>query len=177
MTLHGRSAPLRRILLTVAGVGVALFVAGDILGIRVNLSPSLPRGLYVVTGDPAAKLVEFCPAEPFASLAAERGYRPKGSCPDGAAPLLKPVAAVSGDEVEVTADGLAVNGVPIPNTRPHRADSKHRPLRAWPNGSYLVAPGMVWVASSYNPRSFDSRYFGPVAVRSIRERLRPLLTE
>jgi type IV secretory pathway protease TraF len=34
----------------------------------------------------------------------------------------------------------------------------------------------VWVASSYNGRSFDSRYFGPVDAVTIRNHVRPLLT-
>jgi type IV secretory pathway protease TraF len=33
------------------------------------------------------------------------------------------------------------------------------------------------VISSFNARSFDSRYFGPVPIASIRCHLRPLLTE
>ena len=55
-------------------------------GVRFNTSPSLPVGLYVTTTDRNANLVEFCPAEPFASLAIARGYRDRGTCRDGAAP-------------------------------------------------------------------------------------------
>jgi type IV secretory pathway protease TraF len=51
-------------------------------GIRINYSPSLPVGLYLVTADPDAHLIEFCPTGPFAQLAITRGYRGVGSCPD-----------------------------------------------------------------------------------------------
>jgi conjugative transfer signal peptidase TraF len=165
-----------RIALVVVGVSVAAFQLCDFLGLRFNTSPSLPVGLYVVTADTNANLVEFCPAEPFASLAIVRGYREPGACHDGAAPLLKPVIARSGDMVELSARGMSVNGVLLPNTAPLSKDTKGRPLEAWPFGSYLVAPETVWVASSYHPRSFDSRYFGPVSTAAIRERLKPLLT-
>ena len=38
----------------------------------------------------------------------------------------------------------------------------------------IVAKGEVWVISSYNPLSFDSRYFGPVPVSKIEGLARPL---
>jgi conjugative transfer signal peptidase TraF len=159
--------------LAIAGISVA-FQLGDI---RVNASSSLPIGLYRVTFDKSAKLVEFCPAEPFASLSAGRGYRGKGTCPDGAEPLMKPTVAVAGDTVEVSSQGVAVNGKLLPNSATRPFDTKNRPLKHWPFGYYPVAPGTIWVISSFNARSFDSRYFGPVAIASIRCSLRPLLTE
>ena len=64
----------------------------------------------------------------------------------------------------------------LPNTAPLSKDTKGRPLEAWPFGRYVVAPGTVWVASSYHPRSFDSRYFGPISTAAIRHRLKPFLT-
>lgn len=147
------------------------------LGIRINASPSLPLGLYIVTSDPKASLVEFCPAEPYASFAAARGYRTKGSCPDGATPLMKPVVARAGDQVRVTARGLFINGKLLPNTAPRGTDTMGRPMPSWPVGSYRVMPGTVWVASSHHPKSFDSRYFGPIPVSLISAHLSPFLTE
>jgi type IV secretory pathway protease TraF len=70
-----------------------------------------------------------------------------------------------------------VNGVLVRNTAPRWLDTFGRTMTPWPFGAYNVAPGTVWVASSYNAKSFDSRYFGPVAVSSIRAHLRPLLVE
>ena len=124
----------------------------------------------------AAQLVEFCPAEPYAHLAIARGYRDAGVCADGAAPLLKPVIAQPGDVVEVLPAGLSVNGRRLPNTAPIEADTKGRTLAAWPAGKYEVRPGTIWVASSYNRRSFDSRYFGPIALAAVRDRVKPLIT-
>jgi conjugative transfer signal peptidase TraF len=154
-----------------------LYVGFEAGGIRVNASSSLPIGLYIKTSARKANLVEFCPPEPFASFSKGRGYRPGGSCPDAAAPLMKPVVAAEGDTVEVSARGVAVNGRLLPNSAPRTADSQNRPLRHWPFGKYRVAAGTVWVVSSFNQRSFDSRYFGPIPRVCIRSRLRPLLTE
>lgn len=155
---------------------LALFVIPGRLGIRWNASPSLPIGIYIESSERSA-LVEFCPAEPAGSFAAARGYRDAGSCPDGATPLMKPVVARFGDTVEFSEDGVAVNRRLLPNTAPRNADTQGRPLRHFPFGRYVVEPGTVWVASTYNPRSFDSRYFGPIPESLIRAHLRPLVTQ
>jgi conjugative transfer signal peptidase TraF len=184
MTMNGLLSKLRDVLLApefwpgvmVPCVLMVLFPVWSFLGLRVNTSPSLPVGLYITTTAASADLVEFCPAEPFASLSIARGYRESGACGDGGAPLLKPVVATAGDTVELSERGISVNGVFLRNTAPLSKDTKGRPLPAWPFGRYVVAPGTVWVASSYHPRSFDSRYFGPVLITAIRDRLRPFLT-
>ena len=159
------------------GAGVlttACLIAGA-TGIRINTSSSLPLGLYVRTSDVSADLVEFCPAEPFAGVSRQRGYRMRGfACPDGAVPLLKPVVARAGDLVEVSAAGLAVNGTLLPNTAALKRDAARRPLSAWPTGQYIVQPGTIWVASTYGRGSYDSRYIGPVKESDIRGRLKAL---
>src|SRR4051794_24193015 len=120
---------------------VIVILAGvfHLTGIRVNASASLPIGLYRTTSDPSANLVEFCPAEPFASLSATRGYRGTGNCRDGAEPLMKPIVAVAGDEVEISAQGVAVNCGLLPNSAPRSTDTKGRPLAHWPFGKYRVS--------------------------------------
>jgi conjugative transfer signal peptidase TraF len=167
--------PLRRAVLIALSVLAAAFAIGRMFGLRINTSTSLPVGLYRAVADKDARLVEFCPAEPFAALAAVRGYRERGACPDRAAPLLKPVVAEIGDIVDFSVRGISVNGTLLPNTAPLATDTKGRALRAWTFGHYVVAPGTVWVASTYQARSFDSRYFGPVSLADVRARLTPVL--
>lgn len=171
-----RRRKLVRSFVIAAGLVFGMFQLFGRLGIRISTSPSLPVGIYIATRDPDAKLVEFCPAEPFAALALERGYRDTGVCPDGGTPLLKPVVAQAGDIVELSKNGIQVNGNLVSNTAPLRSDSKGRLLESWPFGLYPVAPGFMWVASSHHAMSFDSRYFGPVPARAIRQRMRPFLT-
>ena len=158
------------------GTLTSVLIIPAVAGVRLNHSPSLPVGLYMVTSDRRADLVEFCPTEPYASLAIQRGYRGEGSCPDRGAPLMKPVAAHPGDFVEISSHGFVVNGKALPNSAPLNVDTNGRSLQHWPFGKYRVETGTVWVISSYNRRSFDSRYFGPVPTISIRGRVRPLLT-
>ena len=164
-----------RAMLIAVGAFAGLFLACAAAGVRFNTTESLPLGIYVTTvGE--TNLVEFCPPEPFASMALRRGYRTRGNCPDGGMPLLKPVVAVAGDLVSFSTLGIAVNGHLLENTAALGADSYGRALPQRRGGIYDVAPGTVWVASSYSLRSFDSRYFGPIPLAAIREHVRPLLT-
>src|SRR5215469_7437866 len=57
-------------------------IAGWILGIRFNLTPSLPRGLYIIGDRANANLVEFCPDGAAAVISLSRHYRAAGACPD-----------------------------------------------------------------------------------------------
>jgi conjugative transfer signal peptidase TraF len=175
-TRPGQSALLKAA--TAAAIVIATtYVGFQAGGVRVNASSSLPIGLYIKTSARRANLVEFCPPEPFASFSKGRGYRMSGNCPDAAEPLMKPVVAAEGDVVEVSASGVAVNGRLLPNSSPRLVDTENRALRHWPFGKYRVAAGTVWVVSSFNQRSFDSRYFGPIPNICIRSRLLPLITE
>jgi conjugative transfer signal peptidase TraF len=97
------------------------------------------------------------------SISIGREYRPKGAgCDDKYAPLLKPIAARAGDTVTVSEAGVAVNGKLLPNSKQYPKDGIGRPMPLIPLGTYAVLPGTVWVISSYNPFSFDSRYFGAI---------------
>ena len=158
------------LVLTVAPVlgAFALFKSADL---RINTSVSLPVGLYQVSAD--GGFVEFCPDDH--GLSAQRHYRARGVCRDGAAPLLKPVAAKPGDEVVASSAGVTVNGKLLPRTAPLSRDSSGRSLAPWPFGRYTIAPGTLWVASSYHPRSYDSRYLGPIRESAVRARLRAVL--
>jgi len=90
-------------------------------------------------------------------------------------PVLKQVAAMPGDSVMLSADGVRVNGTLRPDSRALATDSKGRILNHWPFGLYLVTSGQVWIVSS-SSRSFDSRYFGPIPVSQIKSTVHPVLT-
>src|SRR5580698_2626507 len=149
--------------LALAVTSIAAFGLGAWGGVRFNSTGSLPIGLYRISTAADANLVEFCPPEPFARLSVVRQYRNPGNCPDGDNPLLKPIVASQGDVVVLSKSGLQVNGVLLRNTAPRSQDSKARLLPHYPFGIYRVSSGTIWVASSYHPLSFDSRYFGPIS--------------
>jgi len=148
----------------------------------INVTPSMPKGLYRLSskechrGDAAG----FCLNQhnPWSSLAAIRGYLGKGSCPSGLKPLLKFVAGLEGDLVEVTAEGVAVNGSLLPNSVRLEKDSQGRSLP--PSilevglTSGPIPFGQALMVSSH-PAGFDSRHFGLVSVSALR-RAEPIFT-
>ncbi|MEM1207562.1 MAG: S26 family signal peptidase [Acidobacteriota bacterium] len=88
----------------------------------------------------------------------------RGVCPDRTRPVVKRVAAVAGDVVEVRASGVWVDGLRLPGSS--RPDV--RPPRPFLDGTYVLSPGEVWLHAGHHPRSVDSRLFGPVPVRWLR---------
>jgi conjugative transfer signal peptidase TraF len=158
---------------------VLLLVMGWLAGLRLNLTGSLPVGLYVTAPSLPVRgaLVLVCLPAKVAAFARERGYVPPGEeCSNGIAPIGKPVAAIAGDTVAVTPGGLVVNGVAVPNSRALATDRKGRPLASVRVARWVVQSGTIWIVSSYSRFSFDSRYFGPIEVRQVRATLHPLWT-
>ena len=158
---------------------LALLAARRVVGLRLNLTGSLPVGLYLEAGGAPARgaLVLVCLPADVAAFASARGYVPAGgACPGGVLPIGKPVLAIAGDTVSVTPGGLLVNGAPVPNSRALVTDRKGRPLPALAVGRYHLGPDELWVVSSYSRLSFDSRYFGAVRVSEVRGRLMPFWT-
>jgi conjugative transfer signal peptidase TraF len=155
---------------------LALSAATSVLAIWLgchlvwNRTPSLPLGLYWLsrTSRPLAvsDIAVFPVPANVRGLVAERRYLPPG------VPLLKPVVAVAGDRVCTSGGTTSVNGSPFGPVL--RTDSQGREL---PVDALCgpVPPGHVYVAT-HHPRSFDSRTFGPVDLRTVQGRATPLWT-
>ncbi|MGJ8530081.1 conjugative transfer signal peptidase TraF [Maritalea sp.] len=140
----------------------ALIVALLMLfGVRVNLTPSFPIGLYKkqVGGWDKFDLVMSCIPNESAKLAVERGYLANSTNCNGHTPVIKRVMAVEGDYVEVK-DMVYVNGTPVKNTTLSKLDSSGRKLI--PAVGELTDSRHVWLLSDHLQASFDSRYFGSV---------------
>ena len=149
----------RNSLLALCGVALGLFLCWH-MGLRVNLTPSLPRGFYLLCpGTPGrGDLAAFCLEGEFADLARDRGYLQAGSCPSGLRPLLKKVAGLPGDAI---LNDLAVRSM----------DSLGRSMPSvLPSG--VIPPGMALMLADH-PGSFDSRYFGLVPLDSL-QRVKPV---
>ena len=169
---------LGRAILAIAGVSLGVACGGYALGLRANLTTSIPTGLYQLERGPIrhGTIVLVCLPAPISAFAHARGFIPRGSCSDGNAPIGKTVAAVQGDTVDVSPIGIAVNGRALLRSHALTFDSSNRPLHPFPSGRHFVRNGTVWLVSSTSSRSFDSRYFGPVDINSVVARIRPLLT-
>lgn len=157
---------------------LVVFVGCWALGYRLNLTRSLPVGLYRMTGGPVqhGQLAAFCLEDAeFISLARDRGYLAAGSCASGLRPLLKVVSGLAGDTVELHQGLIAVNGHPLAGTAVVSRDSKGRPPPSSRLVPGVIAPGKALVLSSQHSGSFDSRYFGLVPLAALRP-VEPVLT-
>lgn len=159
-------------------VGVLSLVAFWGAGFRVNLTPSLPRGIYCLTGEAPQRgdLVAFCltSTNPFSQVAQERGYLGRGSCPSGLRPLLKRLAGLPGDQIRVSPDGLILNDEALGNTARSGIDRYGREVPPSLLVEGRIPAGFGLVISQEHPGSFDSRYFGLIPFASLKQ-VKPIL--
>lgn len=149
-------------------------------GFRLNVTPSMPRGIYRLIpgslrrGDMAA----FCLDGPWAQLAARRGYVASGQCQSGIRPLIKNLAAIPGDGLEISDYGITVlaqDGKGHFWLAPAQSEDGHgRPLPASDLRAGLVPDGMALLLSGH-PGGFDGRYFGLVPIETLK-RIKTVLT-
>ena len=140
------------------------------LGYELNITPSEPVGIYRLVGGQAERRALVLLKQPHDSMASVLSrYAPVHL------PLIKRVAAIPGDLVEINTFGMRVNGILWPHSVPLAHDAEGRSLRPYPFGVYRVHAGELWVLSNH-PRGLDSRYFGPVLEPNVISRLVPVLT-
>ncbi|MFH6601705.1 S26 family signal peptidase [Ectopseudomonas khazarica] len=136
-----------------------------------NASDSVPVGWYRISPAnswaPGDMVLIRLPRE-ARSLAAQRGYLPAN------VPLLKTVAAVAPQRVCMQGSQVRIDGVVV--ARRLKWDRQGRALPNWQACRRLVGDELFLLSSS-NPASFDSRYFGPVSVDAVIGRAQPLWLE
>ena len=153
-------------------LGFILFMAGVTAmawaktSFVVNGTSSVEPGIYWMEPGEVERgsVIETCVGD-YGPLFAERGYLPPGLCPGGVSRVLKRVAAVEGDVVTLSADGLAVDGMGIAEPlRTH--DGLGRSIPQWPAGTYEVGRNEIWLIGNHD-RALDSRIYGPVDSRQV----------
>ena len=164
----------RRLVVVLIGLGIAALawpsVHTPITRIVYNPSDSVPLGWYRI-GPPdslhvGSVVLAQLPTD-AAALAAQRGYLPEHI------PLLKRIGAMSPQQVCIENYIVRIDGVAVADVR--AADGRGRPLSAWQQ-CWPLRDGELFLLSATNPASFDSRYFGPVAVSAVIGSAQPLWT-
>lgn len=165
---HIRTRTVMAVLLMAIVAFAAIVLAGFGAGLRVNMTPSEPLGLWRIRplNRPAmiGDLVFICPPQTEAMrLARRRGYLRGGLCPGGYAPLIKTIVGVAGQRVSI-GRSVSIGGVPLVLSRLADVDGKGRPLK--PALSGVIPANDVFLHADFLG-SFDSRYFGPVPISGI----------
>lgn len=73
--------------------------------------------------------------------------------------VVKRIKGTSGDSIEIQALSLEIDGNRYPMPYPHRPHLGNRALRP---GTQITLPTDHYFVLGDHPRSFDSRYFGPI---------------
>ena len=164
----------------IAGIGLlALGFISSALGLRVNTTRSIPIGLYWMTDAPVAKgeYVIFCPSQSaLFDEAKERGYIGPGFCPGDYGFMMKRVAAVGGDRVASSEDGIIVNSELLLASVPLKTDKAGRMMPRHAFSDYTLGQSELLLMSDMSHTSFDGRYFGPLEVGQVRRVIRPIIT-
>lgn len=134
-----------------------------------NASASVPKGLYWITRPVrlgvGTMVVARLPMH-WRMLADARGYLPSRI------PLVKRIAAISGDHICATDDAIIIDG----RWRDERQsmDLRGRLMPVW-SGCITLPADAVFLLGD-DPASFDGRYFGITLRRDIIGRASPLWT-
>ena len=160
------------VLFTVLGIAALAWPSDHTPVARLvyNPSDSVPRGWYHI-GPPdslhvGSIVLARLPAD-AAALAAQRGYLPERI------PLLKRIGAMSPQQVCIEKHIVRIDGVAVATAL--KADRRGRLLPVWQQCRAL-RDGELFLLSATNPASFDSRYFGPIAVSAVIGSAQPLWT-
>lgn len=136
-----------------------------------NATASVPTGLYAIRGKASLHVGERVAIEPppdLRRLLAERRYLPTG------VPLLKRIAAVSGQRICRFAHGITIDGEYVGVARAR--DRLGRPLPVWA-GCHVLRSGELFVMNPAAPDSFDGRYFGVLRISDVVGRATPVWTD
>jgi len=136
----------------------------------LNLSPSVPLGLYRMTPSvtlAVGDLVVFDPPQRVRTYIYGRRWLPQGW------PLIKYVGALHGETYSVDENSLYINGRYVGPV--YSQDDEGHPLPQI-TGTHTVEPGTFLPLSTHISRSFDGRYFGTVELTSIKGKALPVWT-
>jgi conjugative transfer signal peptidase TraF len=161
-----------------AGIAVPV-LSFELLGLRIGLTDSAcPPGIYRMVNRAPSRgdLVLACLPDAIAQFGQARGYLSSGrGCRNGIEPVGKRLSALPGDVVEVMPGYVAVNGQRLEHSATLTHDSRGRSVQHLEWGRYTVPTNQVWLLGTKDARSWDSRYFGPVPVSSVRAALDSVL--
>ena len=167
-----RKRPTAQLLAGMVAGAVVSTVGAVQAGVRINLSPSMPKGLYqlvrcdetvgldAAVGDRVAIDTKKASSNARLSFFRSLGWLSTSGRSDDL--LMKTVVGVGGDEVTEEDGRLYVNDQPLTRS----ASRRHRVVGtlSLPLVELLqrVNEDAIWLSSDHE-KGIDSRYFGPIA--------------
>ena len=170
-----RRLPGISVILVINLIFVALILMA--MGFRLNLTNSIPVGLYRITTLTNLKnsFVIFCPDDRLAfKQGLKRHYISYGLCPGSYGYLMKKVVGTAGDKVTVTAEGVFINQKIIPFSKPKLIDGMHHSLPQWRTVNYQLKEDEIMTMTSQSEWSFDGRYYGLIHLGQIKGVITPI---
>lgn len=158
-----------------------LIMSWSALGLHINISESLPYGIYRSTDLNYQKgtIIRFCLDKDNAKLSLDREYVAASvnfsGCPYHHQALMKPIAGVAGDKLKIDNQQIWVNGKALPNVTilTYDGDNRAMPKVSLPE---IIPPDHFLVIASYHPYSWDSRYYGLITKQQILGAVIPVWT-
>ena len=161
------------VLVFMLSAAIILFFA---LRVVINVTPSMPEGIYFKSSASFTRenIVLVCLDEVFQHLGISQRYLLRGHyiCSQ-TRPLIKHIIAIPGDHVVLSDQAITVNGHDYLYPTFYQ-DARQRRLNVYPRGDYQQTSAYWLLGEAVN--SWDSRYWGPVDRRAIKNRLIPLVT-
>lgn len=161
---------IARVSISAAAVGLVIAAAPHVPVLVWNASASAPCGFYAGQARERFGKGDLVLAHlPIVArhLASMRDYLPWG------VPVVKRIAAVSGDWICARGLTISINGRAVAQRR--NVDGRGRLLPTWQGCIRLDADHLFLLMAGVRD-SFDGRYFGPIRRSAIIEKLTPLWT-
>lgn len=177
-TLNKKQKIFLFILLFIFFSWFASLVFVKFLGFRINLTKSIPLGIYKLETNAQIKkddYVEFCLDEKLSKIAYINGYINDGSCWGRYEALAKKIIAVPNDIVSVENNYIEVNGQKY-NQYKQKLYSQSGNKANLIHYENKVIQGYFMVGDSDVINSWDSRYYGEIPKDNIRGVLIPKWT-
>lgn len=142
-------------------------------GLVINTSESLPPGIYYRTTQEPKRgdiVLVSPPDAPIFREALAKHILTSGASEAGTCPLIKIMAGVDGDYIEITPTCIRINGKELESSK----------RMAWQIQGQIELPMMKRLDGEVllytpHPRSFDSRYFGPLKREYVLSTIQPLV--